>query len=89
MEPLKPGDPETLGPSRLLARLGAGGMGRVYLARALGGSTVAVKVVRAEDVEASRRARLRFAARSPARKPRIFGVIYTGDQRADHYPSAV
>ena len=48
MEPLEPGDPETLGPYRLLARLGAGGMGRVYLARSLGGSTVAVKVVRAE-----------------------------------------
>jgi outer membrane protein assembly factor BamB len=48
MEPLELGDPETLGPYRLLARLGAGGMGRVYLARSLGGSTVAVKVVRAE-----------------------------------------
>jgi eukaryotic-like serine/threonine-protein kinase len=48
MEPLEQGDPETLGPYRLLARLGAGGMGRVYLARSAGGSTVAVKMVRAE-----------------------------------------
>ncbi|MFI9761584.1 serine/threonine-protein kinase [Streptomyces sp. NPDC051963] len=32
----------------MLARLGAGGMGRVYLARSEGGRTVAVKVVRAE-----------------------------------------
>ncbi|WP_370146757.1 PQQ-binding-like beta-propeller repeat protein [Streptacidiphilus sp. EB129] len=31
-----------------MARLGAGGMGRVYLARSAGGRTVAVKVVRAE-----------------------------------------
>ncbi len=32
----------------MLARLGAGGMGRVYLARSEGGRTVAVKVVKAE-----------------------------------------
>ncbi|GGN85843.1 hypothetical protein GCM10011579_077060 [Streptomyces albiflavescens] len=35
-----------MGSYRLLRRLGAGGMGRVYLARSPGGRTVAVKVVR-------------------------------------------
>ncbi|MFH8833553.1 hypothetical protein ACH4GL_35440 [Streptomyces lincolnensis] len=35
----------------MLARLGAGGMGRVYLARSEGGRTVAVKVVQAEFAE--------------------------------------
>ncbi|MYV58098.1 serine/threonine protein kinase, partial [Streptomyces sp. SID3212] len=44
MQPLEAGE-ETIGPYTLLGRLGAGGMGRVYLARSTGGRTVAVKVV--------------------------------------------
>ena len=45
---LAPGDPELIGPYRLRGRLGAGGMGQVYLGLSPGGRAVAVKVIRAE-----------------------------------------
>ncbi|MCX5201996.1 protein kinase [Streptomyces sp. NBC_00237] len=45
--PLLPGDPERLGRIRLLGRLGAGGMGQVFLGRTAGGRLVAVKTVHA------------------------------------------
>ncbi|MFD4545672.1 serine/threonine-protein kinase [Streptomyces sp. NPDC058466] len=59
METLQPDDPRELGSYRLLRRLGAGGMGRVYLARSPGGRTVAVKVVR-PDLAADGDFRRRF-----------------------------
>ncbi|MFE6805949.1 serine/threonine-protein kinase [Streptomyces sp. NPDC057681] len=51
MEKLGAGDPQRIGAYRLLARLGAGGMGQVYLARSDRGRTVAVKLVRQELAE--------------------------------------
>ncbi|MEU8886988.1 protein kinase [Streptomyces sp. NPDC048442] len=51
MEKLGPSDPQRIGAYRLLARLGAGGMGQVYLARSDRGRTVAVKLVRRELAE--------------------------------------
>jgi outer membrane protein assembly factor BamB len=48
MESLTAADPRTVGEFRLRARLGAGGMGRVFLATSLGGRIVAVKVIHTE-----------------------------------------
>jgi len=48
LEELRSGDPQQLGPYRLLGRLGGGGMGRVFLGRSPGGRLVAVKVIRVE-----------------------------------------
>ncbi|MEV5569888.1 serine/threonine-protein kinase [Spirillospora sp. NPDC052269] len=47
LDPLGVGDPGTVGPYPLLARLGAGSMGRVYLGRSAAGRLVAVKTVHA------------------------------------------
>lgn len=48
MEALRDTDPARIGDHALLARLGAGGMGQVYLGRSPGGRLVAVKVIRDE-----------------------------------------
>ncbi|MFC9326569.1 serine/threonine-protein kinase [Kitasatospora sp. NPDC057015] len=73
-QPLLPEDPREVGGYRLFARLGAGGMGRVYLSYTPGGRPVALKVVRpefAEDVEFRRR-----FAQEVANAQRIHG-LYT------------
>lgn len=59
MEQLHPYDPHHIGPYRLLSRLGAGGMGQVYLARSDRGRTVAVKLVH-HDLAAREEFRIRF-----------------------------
>ncbi|MEU6863462.1 serine/threonine-protein kinase [Streptomyces sp. NPDC046876] len=45
MEALRPGDPPEIGGYRLLARLGEGGMGEVFLARTVSGRPLALKTV--------------------------------------------
>jgi len=68
MDALQPADPASVGGYRLLGRLGAGGMGQVFLGVSPGGRTVAVKVIRpshaqtdyfkerfAREIEAARR----------------------------------
>ncbi|WP_328854641.1 protein kinase [Microbispora hainanensis] len=47
-ETLREDDPQQVGPFRIEARLGEGGMGRVYFGRSRSGRAVAVKVVRPE-----------------------------------------
>ncbi|MDH6222165.1 serine/threonine-protein kinase [Streptomyces pseudovenezuelae] len=65
LQPLEDGDPQVVGGYRLAARLGSGGMGRVYLSHTPGGRAVAVKVIRpelAENPEFRRRFRAEVAA---------------------------
>ncbi|MFD7626521.1 serine/threonine-protein kinase [Streptomyces sp. NPDC059851] len=74
-QPLAADDPQAVAGYRLAARLGAGGMGRVYLSHTQGGRPVAIKVVRPElagdpafrrrfyrEVEAARRVRGAYTA---------------------------
>ncbi|MFC4502362.1 MULTISPECIES: protein kinase domain-containing protein [Streptomyces] len=74
MKPLRPEDPEQLGPYRLVARLGSGGMGRVYLATSAAGRTVAVKVIRPEMAE-DKNFRIRF--RREVAAAAAVGGVYT------------
>jgi serine/threonine protein kinase len=48
VQALQAGDPPRIGPYSLVGRLGAGGMGRVFVGRSAGGRLVAVKVIRDE-----------------------------------------
>ncbi|ARZ69573.1 serine/threonine protein kinase [Streptomyces albireticuli] len=58
--PLAPSDPRHIGPYRLEGRLGAGGMGQVFLGISPGGRKVALKVIRPELADAAQ-FRARFA----------------------------
>ncbi|MDT0449387.1 WD40 repeat domain-containing serine/threonine protein kinase [Streptomyces hesseae] len=52
VEPLRPGDPRRIGPYRLEGRLGAGGMGQVFLGASQSGRKVAVKLILPELADA-------------------------------------
>jgi serine/threonine protein kinase len=82
-EPLRPSDPPDIGPYRVLARLGGGGMGRLYLGRDAAAegtyqarSLVAVKVIRPEYAE-DERFRRRFGRETEAVR-RVHGA-YTAE----------
>ena len=47
VQELQAGDPELIGPYRVIRRLGMGGMGQVFLGRSPGGRLLAIKVIRA------------------------------------------
>ncbi|MFJ9824271.1 ABC transporter substrate-binding protein [Streptomyces sp. NPDC101160] len=81
MEELTATDPKQVGRYRILARLGAGGMGRVYLGRSTSGRMVAVKVVRAELAEDGE-FRRRFA-REVAAARRVTGFFTAAVVDAD------
>jgi predicted Ser/Thr protein kinase len=79
--PLQNGDPSRVGRYRLTARLGAGGMGVVYLGTAKDGSQVAVKMLRPElaDDDAFR---IRFR-REAALLERVRGICTVRVVEAD------
>ncbi|KRV50082.1 serine/threonine protein kinase [Wenjunlia vitaminophila] len=74
MEQLSQHDPRRIGPFEVLGRLGAGGMGLVYLARSASGRRVAIKTVRAELAE-DQLFRVRFTREVEA--ARAVGGFYT------------
>ncbi|GAA4853646.1 serine/threonine-protein kinase [Kitasatospora terrestris] len=74
MDQLTAHDPRRIGPFEVLGRLGAGGMGLVYLARSASGRRVAIKTVRAELAEDDL-FRVRFAREIEAAK--TVGGFYT------------
>lgn len=67
VQPLRRWDPERIGPYAIIGKLGAGGMGQVFLAKSSAGRLVAVKTIRIELAEEPG-FRARFAA--PARRAR-------------------
>jgi serine/threonine protein kinase len=85
MDPLTRDDPGEIAGYRLRARLGAGGMGRVYLAFTPGGRAVAVKVMRPELGD-NRDFRQRF--RQEVESARRVQGLYTA-QVIDADPTAV
>jgi serine/threonine protein kinase len=60
VKPLRLDDPRQVGRYQVLGRLGAGGMGEVFLGQSPGGRLVAVKLIRGE-LAADREFRVRFA----------------------------
>jgi len=83
LEPLAPGDPATVGPHRLLGRLGQGGMGTVFLAMDPQDRVVAVKVLRdgPSDLEGRRRFRRELEVLQRVRGPHLVEVL-GGDAEA-------
>ncbi|MFG6192808.1 protein kinase [Nonomuraea sp. JJY05] len=81
--PLEPEDPPAIGPYELISRLGSGGMGVVYLAKAADGQRVALKAIR-RDYTADPVYRARFHEEvSNARKVASFCTARVLDHGED------
>lgn len=85
LAPLTHDDPQHLGDFQLLARLGSGGMGTVYLARSAAGRTVALKTVHAR-IAADPTFRTRFRLEADAARvigDRYGARVFAADALAD------
>jgi serine/threonine protein kinase len=80
-EPLRPWDPEMIGPYVVLGRLGAGSMGQVYLGRSSAGRLVAVKTIKVELAEEAG-FRTRFSQEVAAAR-KVSGVFTAAVVEAD------
>lgn len=79
LQPLLPADPSTIAGYRLLGRLGAGGMGVVYLGRTESGELAAVKVTLADQADQPDfRARFRREVEAARRVVSPWAVPVTG-----------
>ncbi|GGT61670.1 protein kinase [Streptomyces althioticus] len=83
--PLTHDDPHSVGPYRLVARLGSGGMGTVYLARTATGRTAALKTMHARiATDPAFRTRFRLEADAARVIGPVHGArVFDADPQAD------
>ncbi|XMN05725.1 bifunctional serine/threonine-protein kinase/ABC transporter substrate-binding protein [Streptomyces griseobrunneus] len=87
MDALRPGDPARIGGHRLLGRLGAGGMGVVYLGRTEAGALAAIKVILPEHAgDEDFRTRFRREAEAARRVDSPWAVPVTGADTESEKP---
>lgn len=87
MEKLRPSDPARIGGHRLLGRLGAGGMGVVYLGRTDAGALAAIKVILPEyAADDSFRTRFRREVEAARRVESPWAVPVTGADTEGEQP---
>lgn len=85
MEPLRDDDPNVVGGYTLVCRIGSGGMGQVYLGESAAGHQVAVKVIKASELDEDSRARFVLEVESLKTVYGPFVAAFVGaDARADH-----